>query len=131
MNETTYVAHAPQDMNAVFAAAFNSGDIDHLLALYESEGQLVRQDGQVDVGLDAVRAHLQGFLQLGGQMVSTNVYALVSGDLALLRAHWRLTTWAENRAPIELEGHTAEVVRRQSDGRWLYVLDHPFGADPL
>jgi len=115
----------------MFAQAFNSGNIEHLLALYEPEGQLVRQDGQVDVGLEAVRESLQGFLRLGGTMSSRNVYAFVSGDLALLRAHWRLTTTTEEGQPLDLEGHTAEVVRQQSDGRWLYVVDHPFGAEPL
>ncbi|WP_425145166.1 YybH family protein [Deinococcus sp.] len=131
MNDTPYAVLAPQDMNPMFARAFNSADIENLLALYEPEGQLVRQDGQVDVGLDAVRDNLQNFLRLGGMMTSENVYAVVSGDLALLRARWRLTTTTPDGQPLSLEGHTAEVVRRQPDGRWLYVVDHPFGAEPL
>jgi hypothetical protein len=27
-----------------------------------------------------------------------------------------------------MEGESAEVARRQPDGRWLYVVDHPMGA---
>jgi ketosteroid isomerase-like protein len=27
-----------------------------------------------------------------------------------------------------MESRTAEVVRQQGDGRWLYVIDHPTGA---
>ncbi len=30
--------------------------------------------------------------------------------------------------PVELHGSTAEVARRQPDGTWKYVFDHPFGA---
>jgi hypothetical protein len=26
---------------------------------------------------------------------------------------------------------TTEVVRRQPDGSWLYIIDHPFGASDM
>jgi uncharacterized damage-inducible protein DinB len=29
-----------------------------------------------------------------------------------------------------VEGASSEVVRRQADGTWKYVIDHPFGANP-
>ncbi len=30
--------------------------------------------------------------------------------------------------PVELHGTTSELVRRQPDGTWKYVIDHPFGG---
>jgi ketosteroid isomerase-like protein len=30
--------------------------------------------------------------------------------------------------PFTATGQTAEVLRRQPDGRWLYINDHPAGA---
>ena len=29
---------------------------------------------------------------------------------------------------VELSGITAEVARRQPDGRWLYVIDNPYAV---
>ncbi len=131
MTKATYAVLEPHKMNPTFARAFNSGRVENLLSLYESAGQLVRQDGQVDVGLSAIRANLQAFMGLGGTMTSENIYAYQSGDIALLRAKWRLTTIDREGKPLELEGHTTEIVRCQSDGRWLYLVDHPFGAEPF
>ncbi|GAA5514981.1 hypothetical protein Dcar01_03745 [Deinococcus carri] len=131
MNDTPYTVTAPGDMNATFARAFNAGDIEQLLALYEPGGQLVQQGGRVAVGPEAMRTGLQALLHLGGTMTSENIYTFQAGDIALLRAHWRLTTTGEDGQPLVLEGQTAEVVRCQRDGRWLYVVDHPFGAGPL
>jgi ketosteroid isomerase-like protein len=31
---------------------------------------------------------------------------------------------------VDVQGASAEVIRRQPDGTWRYVIDHPFGAAP-
>jgi ketosteroid isomerase-like protein len=51
------------------------------------------------------------------------------GELALLRGEWELRGTAPDGSSVELTARTAEVVRRQPDGAWLYVLDHAFGDD--
>ena len=46
-----------------------------------------------------------------------------TGNVALLGSRWRLAgTTAEGRA-IALSGQGAEVVRRQADGSWRYVVE--------
>lgn len=45
-----------------------------------------------------------------------------------MRAHFILDTLDADGSPIQLQGHTSEIVRRQSDGSWLYIVDHPFGG---
>ncbi len=121
--------HEPEDMNAAFAAAYNSGDIEQLLALYEPDAILAPQPGLRAVGLEAIREALLGLLALGGTMRSENLYCLRSGDIALLQGSWTLSTANREGEPVELASRTAEVVRRQPDGSWLYVADHAFGSD--
>lgn len=118
-------------MNAAFAEAFNSGDVERLVALYEPTAVLVPVPGRVVEGAPAIRAALEELLALKGRMTSENQYALVHGDVALLRARVRLVGTGPGGEPLEINNHTAEVVRRQPDGSWLYILDHPYGADPL
>jgi ketosteroid isomerase-like protein len=62
-------------------------------------------------------------------MTSTNVYCMRVGDLALLQGEWAFVGTAPDGSPVELAGRSAEVVRRQPDGSWRYVIDHPFGSD--
>lgn len=123
--------YRPEDMNAAFAEAFNSGDVERLVALYEPTAVLVPVPGRVVEGAPAIRAALEELLALKGRMTSENQYALVHGDVALLRARVRLVGTGPGGEPLEINNHTAEVVRRQPDGSWLYILDHPYGADPL
>ncbi|WP_394849124.1 SgcJ/EcaC family oxidoreductase [Pendulispora brunnea] len=118
----------PEDMNEAFARAANSGKIEALLALYEPDAVLIGQDGGERRGLAAIRQELTALLALGGKIEAKNRYAVTLGDIALLSADWRLESTAPDGAPLIVGGRSAEVVRRQPDGRWLYVLDHPSGA---
>jgi ketosteroid isomerase-like protein len=32
---------------------------------------------------------------------------------------------------VRMDGVTSDVLRRQADGRWLFVIDNPWGAGVL
>jgi len=119
----------PEDMNAAFADAYNSGDIDQLLALYEPNGVHVHRNGSLEIGIHSFRHTLEELLRLKGTMVSTNVYCIPFENIAMLRARFTLQTTDPDGQPLVLQGHTSEIVRQQPDGSWLYIVDHPFGSD--
>jgi len=121
----------PEDMNATFAEAYNSGDIDKLLALYEPDGILVNPTGGHDQGIEQIRKTLEELLRLQGSMISKNIYCIPFENIALLRARFVLQTVGKDGNPIQIVGQTSEVVRKQQDGSWLYIVDHPYGAELL
>ncbi|EAZ5200830.1 nuclear transport factor 2 family protein [Pseudomonas aeruginosa] len=113
-------------MNATFANAFNSRNVGNLLALYEPGAVLRTNGGNTNLtGLEAIEGALTQLLQVPGRMASHNNFCILHGDLALLRADWELT--ADDGAVVA-SGSSAELVRMQPDGRWLYVIDHAVGA---
>ena len=116
-------------MNSAFAEAVSSGEVERVLALYEPEALLAPRPGERASGLEEIRAALDELLALGGTMTSRNVWCMQVGELALLQGEWHLNGTAPDGSPVELSSRTAEVVRRQADGSWLYVIDHAFGAD--
>lgn len=116
-------------MHAVFNERFNEGDLAGLLALYEPNAKLVPQPGQEVQGREAIRNALRGFLALKPRMNLTTRYVLESGDTAVLSGQWKLTGTGPDGSAVEMSGRSVEVLRRQPDGTWLYLLDLPFGAD--
>ena len=119
----------PDDIQRHFAEAVNSGDIDAVLALYEPGATLViPPSGPPVTGLSAIREALERVLALKRKMVLDTTYCIQAGDVALLRGKWSLTDTGPLGESVTMEGESAEVARRQPDGRWLYVIDHPLGA---
>ena len=114
----------PGDMSPALAAAFNARDLDALAALYSEDGVLIDETGAQHRGVEAIKAALKDMLEAGGAMTSTPRLAVIVGDIALSGADWRL----EPRDGGEpLEGRSLEVLRRQPDGSWRYVIDCPTG----
>ena len=51
-----------------------------------------------------------------------------SGDTALLHSRWTLKGTGPDGSPVEMEMQGTEIVRRQANGNWLFVIDNPFSA---
>lgn len=122
-------ARIPEEIDQLFAQAFSAGDLDALVALYEPDAALVSQPGQVVKGREAIREALQGFLSLCGEFRLEVKSVVGTGDLALVRSDWSLSGAAPGGCMVDLSGKAAEVVRRQPDGTWLYIIDSPFAGD--
>jgi uncharacterized protein (TIGR02246 family) len=118
------------DLNRQWGEAFNAGDLRRLVEFYEPDAVLVPGPGAEPVrGLEAIEASLRWLLALGGQIRYTPRHWLVHGDLALGSIAFVMDGGHDGDGnPVELHGTTSELVRRQPDGSWKYVVDHPFGG---
>ncbi|MGY1705024.1 YybH family protein [Geodermatophilus sp. SYSU D00697] len=114
---------ALEDIHPAVEAGVNAQDLEGLVALYAPEASLVGLDGSTVTGTEAIREAWAGILQLQGRMTVRSRYAIEAGDLAVLSNEWTLTVGDQSMSAV-----TAEVARRQDDGGWLYVVDHPFAS---
>ncbi len=121
-------ASEPAQVIEDFIKLFNSGDLDGLVRdMYEDDAVLVPSPGTSATGKAAIREALQGFLSMGGNITLLGATAMQKGDLALTHSRWRMDVPGAD----PLESTTAEVVRRQPDGSWKYIIDNPWGGSVL
>lgn len=124
------LARTPEDCHRRFATAFAAKDLEALVALYEAEPTIVTEPGQPPAtGRAALRALLSDLLASDCQLRQETTSVIRAGDLALLRATWRLIGTNPEGEAVDTRHNSIEVVRRQADGTWLFVIDDPFGAD--
>jgi uncharacterized protein (TIGR02246 family) len=121
-------ARTPEECDRLFGERLNAGDVDGLVALYEPGATLVRQDGSAATGTAAIRQELAG-LMTSGPHIAMHVVRVVRGgdDVAVLHNDWQATATGRDGEPVRLSGRALEVVRRQPDGTWRFVIDDPDG----
>ena len=117
----------PEEIHAAFTTAFNAGDTAALMALYETDASLAPAPGEVVTGTAAIREALDGLLALKGNMTIDTVRVIAANDVALLHGSWILSGTDPDGNPVELAGRNTEVVRRQPNGSWRFIVDNPFG----
>ena len=118
-------AQTPEAVHHLFMEAFNRGDLDGLMALYEPGATLVPQPGQTVTGVQAIRQALTGFLALKGTMDIQLKKVLQAEDIAQVLSTWTIKGTGPDGNPLTLNGQTTDVVR-QSDGSWRLAIDNPF-----
>lgn len=116
-------ASKPADASKLFEVMFAEGDLDGLMTLYEEEAVFATPHGGA-TGPTDIRAILKGYIDSGADLVFKDSVDFQAGDLALV--HWNWTMKLPDGKTSE--GATAEVLRRQPDGTWKFVIDNPDGA---
>lgn len=125
MSTTETDLSTPRALMRAFADRLNAGDLDSLVALYEPSAVFEAQPGVVVHGHAAIREALAGLIALGPAITADTVQVLIGGDVALVVNEWTMTGTASDSEAVRQGGRSADVVRRQPDGRWLVVVDKP------
>jgi len=108
-------------------SAFNDGNIDAVMATYEPRAVVVSEPGATVSGAEALRSMFAGFIAAKARFTFVGHEIVQAGDIAVHLTPWRMTGVAPDGSAMAGDGLSVAVLRRQQDGRWLMVIDHPFG----
>ena len=121
-------AATPAQVIELLTEALNGGDIEGAMSLYEPEATFAPQPGQEVKGHQAIRAALDLFTALKPRMHGEITNVMTADDVALVMNRWQLEGTQPDGAPVEMRGHSADVLRRAPDGGWRILIDDPWGG---
>jgi uncharacterized protein (TIGR02246 family) len=119
----------PEQVLESIVDGINAGNLAALMALYEPKAAFAAQPGGLKHGLSGIEESLAGFIAMKGTLDLKVTRVLEVSDLALVAGVWSFTGTGPDGKPVKLAGHNADVLRRQADGSWRFVIDNPWGTD--
>jgi ketosteroid isomerase-like protein len=119
----------PEQVLESIVDGINSGNLDALMPLYEREAAFAIQPGSLSHGLPGVGEALAGFIAMKGTLDLNVTRVLEANDLALVTTVWSFAGTGPDGEPVKLGARSADVLRRQADGSWRFVIDNPWGTD--
>jgi ketosteroid isomerase-like protein len=122
-------AMSPRDAVEQMCKGINDHDVDKAMRYYEDGAIFIHPaDGTIFRGAGEVRKALSALIELRPTLV-THRYRkeIENGDIAFVSADHSLTGKAPDGSPVTIDGTTTDVLRRQSDGTWKFLIDNPGG----
>jgi uncharacterized protein (TIGR02246 family) len=123
-------ARKPEEVDLLLQqAVLERGDLDAAVALYEPDAVFVVTPDQVVTGRAAIREVLQGMIaaKATGKINSVTSVTSADGSIAVTRTKGSMISQGTDGEPVTVPFHSIEVVRKQPDGTWLFVIDDPGG----
>lgn len=119
----------PQQVLQSIVDGINTGDLKALISLYEPGAAFAAQPGVLAHGVAGIREALSGFIAMKGKLDLKVTRVLEVSDLALVATVWSFAGTGPDGKPVKLAAKSADVLRRQADGSWRFVIDNPWGTD--
>jgi len=120
---------SPEEVLNSIAEGINTGDLDSLMGLYDGEARFASQPGQLAKSPESVRQSLRSFIDLKGKLDLKVKRVLQASDLALVISEWTFNGTGSDGNPVNMAAKAADVLRRQADGSWRFVIDNPWGTN--
>ena len=119
----------PEQVLASIVDGINTGNLDAVMSLYEPEAAFAAEPGTLAHGVPGIRSSLAAFIAMRGTLDLAVSRVLEAGDLALVVGVWSFAGTGPDGEPVTLTARNADVLRRQPDGAWRFVIDNPWGTD--
>jgi uncharacterized protein (TIGR02246 family) len=121
----------PEEVLSSVTEGINTGNLDALMTLYEAEACFATQPGQLAKNPEGIRQSLRSFIDLKGKLDLKVKRVLQTSDLALVISDWSYSggTGPDGKPVNMADKKAADVLRKQADGTWRFVIDNPWGTD--
>lgn len=119
----------PEQSARYFQHCIRSGDVSGALTCFDVDAVYVTEAGKFVQDRAAVRAALAPVARMKPDLQANRSALLMTRyDIASWVDEWTLKATLPNGDKLDLAGVSSDVLKRQSNGVWTYLVDNPYGA---
>lgn len=106
-----------------------SGDLLGALSCFDKDATYIERDGQEITGLENIEKAMQHLCTWKPEIIGANQRATIVGDLAIWIDKWSLKAVMPDGSPVQMNGATSCLMKRNDKGIWLWLVDNPFAGE--
>ena len=114
-----------------FQNCIRSGNLDGALSCFDAEAVYVASPGKVVRGSAEIRKALESLIAMKPNLQAKRSLILEVAGLASLVDEWSLKATLPGGKKLVMTGASSDIMKKQADGTWVYLVDNPYGAAAL
>ncbi len=120
---------SPQETDQLVNDALSRRDVDAMLDLFEPNAVFIDPESGIELrGHQAIREAVTSFFEADVTLQGEEPRVIIADDVALVISEWTMEVQGLDGDTIRQSGTATDVMRRQPDGTWRYVIDNPGGT---
>jgi len=126
--EKTFDRTTTEGSARYFQHCVRNGDVEGALSCFDPDAIYVTGPGNQVTGKENIRAALAQVCALKPDLQAQRSADFIAGDIAGWVDEWTLKATAPDGTTLDLKGISGDVLRKQKDGNWAYLIDNPYGS---
>lgn len=121
----------PEKMVSYFRNCILQGDLQGAISCFDAEGIYIERDGQEIKGLENIEKALKSLCLWKPEISSVMHRVTIVGNHAIWTDKYTVRAKTLQGGHIETDGITACLMKCNSKGDWLWLVDNPFAANDI
>lgn len=114
-----------------FQNCIRTGDVNGALSSFDEEAIYITEPGKFVKGKEEIKEKLEFLCSIKPDLQALRSSQFTIGDIASWVDEWTLKATLPDGTPLNMTGISSDVMKKQKDGTWAYLVDNPYGADYL
>lgn len=116
---------------AFFRNCLKNRDVKGAIGCFDPEGVYIDRNGKKISGRTEMEKAMEYLCALGPEIKGTEPHFTTIGDLSLWLDEWEMIGETPDGQAIKMNGQTTCMMKTNTEGIWLWLVDNPFGAAVL
>ena len=115
----------PEAVHQNYSEYFRTNDLEGLVSLYEPNAIVVGEQGEEIKGTAKIREMFSDVVKCKGTLKIETLSEFIVDGIASIRVKWHMQAIDADGNELDVSNVASEVMRKQPDGSWLYIIDQP------
>jgi len=126
--ENKYDRTTPLGAARYFQDCIRNGDVIAALDCFDEEAIYITEPGKFVKGKAQIREALEKVCSLKPDLQALRAVDFITGNIASWVDEWTMKATLPDGTIIEMRGISSDILKKQADGNWAYLVDNPYGG---